>query len=313
MHLRILDLDGAVTDQAALNSRYRPARYDARAWGPAIRLACRWGRFARFEQALAGLLGCDAERQPALTLYGSGDFHHVSLALVRRLKQPFNLLVLDKHPDWMRAVPFLHCGTWLYHAARLPLVRRVFHVGGDLDFDNTFRWLAPWRMLRTGKITVLPAIRPFRRGAWAGVANEPVRPRPEAWTTPARLGELLEPFRPDLGRWPLYISLDKDVMTQSEAVVNWDSGQLTLPEVEMIVQAFLGAARGRLAGVDIVGDWSPVRVHGTLRWLLHLTEHPRLDVNPDEAAACNERTNLLLVDRFRALGERQAPRRWQAA
>jgi hypothetical protein len=313
MHVRIVDLDGAVAGQAALNRRYRPARHDARAWGPAIRLACRRGRFARFERALAGWLGPPAERQPALTLYGSGDFHHVSLALVRRLTQPFNLLVVDKHPDWMRGVPFLHCGTWLYHAARLPLVRRVFHVGGDLDFDNGFRWLAPWRMLRTGKVTVLPAIRRFRRGAWAGVRNEPVRPRPEVPTTPARLGELLEPFRPDLGRWPLYISLDKDVMTQSEAAVNWDSGHLTLPEVEMIVQAFLNAAHGRLAGADVVGDWSPVRVHGAVRRLLHLTEHPRLEVDPAEAAARNERTNLFLVDRLRALGQRQDSRRRQAA
>jgi hypothetical protein len=70
-------------------------------------MACRLGKFARFERALAGFLGSDTDREPALTLFGSGDFHHVSLALLRRLQQPFNLLVIDKHPDWMRAIPFL--------------------------------------------------------------------------------------------------------------------------------------------------------------------------------------------------------------
>src|SRR5205823_14391349 len=138
----------------------------------------------------------------ALTFCGSGDFHHVSLALVRRLTTPFNLLVLDNHPDWMRGVPFLHCGTWLYHAARLPLVQRVFHVGGDVDFDNYYRWMAPWPLLRSGKIKVLPGVRHFRTRAWQQIAHEPVRLRSTARTTRERLEELLLPLREDLARWP---------------------------------------------------------------------------------------------------------------
>src|SRR5205823_6657374 len=114
----------------------------------------------------------------AITFCGSGDFHHVSLALVRRLAGPFNLLVVDNHPDWMRGIPLLHCGTWLYHAARLPQLRRVFHAGGDVDFDNYYRWLAPWPLLRADKVRVFPARRPFRRGPWARVANEPLRADP---------------------------------------------------------------------------------------------------------------------------------------
>src|SRR5262249_4442998 len=141
MHFRILDLDGSVAQQRNLLNRYRPEVVQAHEWGPKIRLGCRFGRFRRFEQDLASQAG-GAEDIPGLvTLCGSGDFHHVSLALLRRLPGPFNLLVLDNHPDWMRGVPFLHCGTWVYHAARLPQVRRVFHVGGDVDFDNYYRWM----------------------------------------------------------------------------------------------------------------------------------------------------------------------------
>ena len=141
--------------------------HGAREWGPRIRLGCGFGQFRRFEQALSDQLGGETDADPHLTYYGSGDFHHVSFALLRRLREPFNLLVLDNHPDWMRGVPFLHCGTWLRHASQLPLARRVFHVGGEVDFDNAFRWMAPWRQLRDGRITVFPAFRRFRRGAWA--------------------------------------------------------------------------------------------------------------------------------------------------
>jgi hypothetical protein len=290
MHVQILDLDGSICRQRHLLARYESACTDLREWGPLIRLGCGFGRFLRFEKALAARV----PEGPALTLYGSGDFHHVSLALVRRLREPCNVLVLDNHPDWMRGIPFLHCGTWLYHAARLPTVRRIFHLGGDVDFDNLYSWLAPWPDLLSGKFVVLPAVRHFRGRSWGGIAHTPLR-RAGAPATADRLAELLEPFREELSRRPLYVSLDKDVMVQTDALVNWDSGHLRLAEVETILALVLEMAGGNLAGMDIVGDWSPVRVRGLFRRALHLTEHPRLTVDPETAAEENERTNLALL------------------
>jgi hypothetical protein len=300
MRVQILDLDGAIPPQEAVAAGLRPEIIPAAAWGPYLRLACGFGRFRQFERTLATLRPAGGGDVPSLTLYGSGDFHHVSLALVRQLRGPCNLLVVDKHPDWMRRVPFLHCGTWLYHAAQLPQVQKVFHVGGELDFDNHYRQLAPWPELRSGRITVFPAVRRFRRGAWADIPHEPVRPAPDAPVTPERLGALLHPFRAELGRRPLYISVDKDVLVEGDAAVNWDSGLLRLAEVQAVLTAFLRAARGRLAGMDLVGDWSPVRLRGALRHLLHWTEHPPLAVKPAEAARRNAAANLALAGSVRA-------------
>jgi arginase family enzyme len=294
MDVRIVDLDGSLAFQRELIPCH-PRLLPAQTWGPGIRLGCSFGRFRRFEQALADLLPPLADGSPRLVFYGSGDFHHVSLALMRQLRRPFNLLVLDNHPDWMRGVPLLHCGTWLYHAARLPHLQRVFHVGGEVDFDNSYRWLTPWRLLRSGKITVIPALRRFQRGPWAQIAHKPLRAEAQAPASAGRVEELLRPFRDDLARWPLYISLDKDVMTDAHAVVNWDSGQLALDEVCHILRAFVQHARGCLAGMDIVGEWSPVRVQGMFRRALHWTEHPALAINARNAARLNERTNLILL------------------
>ena len=296
MDLHILDLDGGLTAQPGLLERYQPAVLPAQDWGPRIRLGCSFGQFRRFEQALSALPDPRSSDRPPLVLYGSGDFHHVSLALVRRLPGPFNLLVLDNHPDWMRGVPLLHCGTWLYHAARLPQVRRVFHVGGEVDFDNYYRWMAPWQLLRRQKITVLPALRRFQRGPWQEIAHQPVRAETGRPASPQRIEELVRPFRSELARCPLYISLDKDVMRQAEAVVNWDSGHLTLAEVCALLAAFVGGAQGRMAGMDIVGDWSPVRLQGPLRHALHWTEHPALTVDAHDAARRNEHTNQVLLE-----------------
>ena len=295
MRIHVLDLDGSLVQQKELLTLYRPAVFCCRNWGTRIRLACSFRRFRQFEAEHISWFDREADSQPVISLVGSGDFHHVSLALVRRLQTPINLLVLDNHPDWMRFVPFLHCGTWLYHAARLPQVVRVFHVGGNVDFDNYYQWMAPRSLLRSGKITVLPAIRRFKRGAWAEVPHRPLRIDPETPVTPKRAADLLEPFRAELARHPLYLSLDKDVMKASEAVVNWDSGHLTLAEVRVILSTFVDLAGGRLIGLDLVGDWSPVCVRGWLRHLMHWTMHPPLKIDPMKAMQCSEQVNLSLL------------------
>ena len=110
------------------------------------------------------------------------------------------------------------------------------------------------------------------------------------------LRDLLIPYREELARMPLYISLDKDVMVPADAIVNWDSGHLGLGEVQDVLTAFLEAARGNLRGMDVLGEWSPVRVDGLFRWSFHMTMHPPLQIDPAEANRVNERANLALME-----------------
>ena len=293
MEVRILDLDQSLTCQEELVAQHRPRIVPLAEWGPRIRLGSSWSRFRRFSEALA--VGCGSQRdtEPTLTLYGSGDFHHVSLALLHRQSSPFNLVVIDNHPDWMRGVPFLHCGTWVYHAACLPMVHRIIHIGGDVDFDNYYRWMAPWSWLSSGKIAVLPARRCFDGKRWTAIPHSALRNGQE--TVAERIERLLKPFHAELGRLPLYISLDKDVLGADQAIVNWDSGHLKTHDVHAILSSLIRAAGSCVAGMDIVGDWSPVTVRGLLRTFLHITEHPRLEIKSDEATRRNEVTNLELV------------------
>src|SRR5689334_20175229 len=104
MRVRVLDLDGSLRPQRAALGLADCDWVAARDWGPRIRLACTFRTYQRFRDRLASSLAPDG---PAITLYGSGDFHHVTLALLERINGPFNLLVLDKHPDWMRGIPLL--------------------------------------------------------------------------------------------------------------------------------------------------------------------------------------------------------------
>jgi hypothetical protein len=294
MDVRILDLDGSVAEQPTLKAG-ASAVVDLRDWGPRIRLACGWRSFKDFEQVLGQRIGHRPNTDPAVTFVGSGDFHHVTLALLRRVERPVNLLVLDNHPDWMSGVPFLHCGTWLRHAARLPQVNRVFHVGGDVDFDNAYRWLAPWAELRAHKLIVFPAVRRFAGPRWSRLRQNVLKPAGEENLDVARLTRLLLPWGRSLLRHPLYVSIDWDVLRGDEAVVNWDSGHLVANDVFEVLRAFV-AFSGSLLGIDVVGDWSTVRVEGLLRQVLCWMEHPRVAPDQRHAQAQNERLNLALVE-----------------
>jgi hypothetical protein len=228
-----------------------------------------------------------------VTFYGSGDFHHVTLALLQRIGEPFNLLVLDKHPDWMRGIPFLHCGTWLRHALRLPHLRRAFLCGGETDFDNAYRWLAPWGEIAAGRVVIFPARRRFTGGGWPGIRVHPLMA--EGMSPVEILGASLAPYLDELRRYPLYVSVDKDVLTAQDAAVNWDAGLLRLEHTVAILDTFLQAAGRRTCGADVLGDWSPVRLCHWLNQLCGRLGHPSPDLDPAEAAGRNRRANAALL------------------
>ena len=303
LRIRILDLDGSLSPQAGLFADAAAEWIPARDWGPRIRLACDFGAFDRFRGWLGDAMPPD---EPAVTFYGSGDFHHVTLALLARIRQPFNLLVLDKHPDWMRGIPFLHCGTWLRHALRSPYLRRAFHCGGETDFDNAYRWLAPWPEIAAGRVVVFPARRRFAGRGWAGVRLHPLLSEGDS---PGRLppGRPASPTSTSCAAIPLYVSIDKDVLTSQDAAVNWDSGLLRLEHALTTLETFVAAAEGRLAGADVLGDWSPVRLGNWLNRLCTHLDHPSPDIDPADAAQRNRQANAALLRALSplAVGSRQ--------
>jgi hypothetical protein len=81
----------------------------------------------------------------------------------------------------------------------------------------------------------------------------------------------------------------------------------------MILKGFIRKAARRLAGMDIVGDWSPVEVAGLFRKGLAWTGHPALRVDADRAATLNTRTNRAILSTLRAQGLLGGGRRAVAA
>jgi arginase family enzyme len=97
--------------------RLKPEVASLQHLGPGIRMDCTFKQFKEFENALVESFGeTDDEvvkKGPLVTFFGSNDYHHLTLGLARRFRQPFNFVIFDNHPDWCELYGIgLHCGSW---------------------------------------------------------------------------------------------------------------------------------------------------------------------------------------------------------
>lgn len=114
--------------------------------------------------------------------------------------------------------------------------------------------------------------------------------------TSDRVRQYLEPYRAELEKLPLVITLDKDVMRRGDAIQNWNSGFFSKDEVSIILEVL--AEFTTIAVVDILGEWSPVKARGIFRKWLHSHQHDEeyQHESLDRATEVNQRTNLYLLD-----------------
>ncbi len=281
MHPIVLDFDGSVLP---LPNELRLPLGD---WQESIRFGCTRRAFGRLEAALAKVLP-DTD-DPVFT--GSGDYHHVSVPLIGRVacRQPCRVLVFDNHPDNMRYVFGIHCGSWVRYAARLPGVTHVdvvgitsHDVGAGALWEN---YLAP---LYSGRVTYWTIGTRNSLARYVGLG----RAYRVFDSADALCAALLRQLDADAA--PTYVSIDKDVLHADVVRTNWDQGVL---HPEHIVRA-LRAIGSRRTGLDVTGEVSAYTYRAAWkRWLSARDQQP--DTSAAEAAAWQhdqQRINQALLD-----------------
>lgn len=246
----ILDFDRSV---GAIPGALEIALHD---WQETIRFGCRWSQMARLEQHLDRVLPPDY----GCLFTGSGDYHHLSWLLLRRLRgeQDIQLIVCDNHPDNMRYPFGIHCGSWVYWASRLPGVRHIHVIGiGSDDIATGHSWENHWSPLLRGRLTYWSTGVDARWLRMLG-AGRAVRAFPDADSLMASFLAQLDP------QLPVYLSVDKDVLSPSVVNTNWDQGELVMRHLQQLI----AACDGRLVGADITGDVSAYHYQSCFkRWL----------------------------------------------
>ena len=153
----------------------------------------------------------------------SGDYHYITKFWTDRIRCPFNLILFDHHPD-MQEPEFpgpLSCGGW---------VRNVL-------FENQYSRKA--LIAGTDPELSANALPVHDRVLLADELNIPGSPSQEF------LSFLDE-------RLPVYLSIDKDVLSTDWARTDWDQGTMALPVMKNWLRAI--SDRFIIIGVDICGE-----------------------------------------------------------
>ncbi len=168
---------------------------------------------------------CTAMQMPVITLLGSGNYHYLTYFLLQQIKQPFSLVLFDFHSDMQAGFSdsLLSCGNWLSFAIRdCPHMKQVFICGISEQY--------------------IPSATSISSKSIYYFTEEMIHSH--TW--------LLTFER--LNRYPLYVSIDKDVFDINLAHTNWDQGSM---ERDMI-QSFFDYIfhKMELVGGDICGECS---------------------------------------------------------
>ncbi|MBS0200599.1 MAG: arginase family protein [Proteobacteria bacterium] len=271
----ILDLDGSVRDIGAAE------RVPLQDWQERLRFSCSRKELRRFGEHIAPALA-----QPhGMVLLGSGDFHHLSLPLIEHQarQQRLRVVVLDNHPDNMRFLFGVHCGSWVGRAANLPGVVDV-HVLGifSADAGSAHAWENQLGALRSGRVHYWCVDVDTSWAAKRGVTTLHSFASPE---------QLLAEFIPAMAndQTPVYFSIDKDVFAPEVVRTNWDQGRFLLDDALAVISAL----KPRIVASDITGEVSIHRYRSLFKRLLSwLDDQPQpsmveIDAWQSEQAAVN--------------------------
>lgn len=187
----------------------------------------------------------------------SGNYHYVSKIWMDKIKYDFGLVVFDHHSDMQPSMfeSLMSCGCWIKSALdNNSFLKKVILVG----VDDKLAAKIPEEYL--DKIVIYSQNQLEHKDAWARIS------------------------RSHLGI-PVYISIDKDVLSQEAAATDWDQGELSLKELKMLL--FEIVTREKVIGVDICGECSDS---------LQSTFNYKKDI-------INNRTNLTLLNLLQKLHE----------
>ncbi|MGA8941612.1 MAG: arginase family protein [Thermoactinomyces sp.] len=151
-----------------------------------------------------------------ITFIGNGNYHYVTYLFLRKIDQPFSLILFDNHTDTNQGQGLLSCGSWVAEAlADLPCLRSAFIIGVCSELQSYSPSLKD-------KIILWP-----ETGQWDNLVS----------SIPTR---------------DIYISIDKDVLDRTYAVTNWDQGKMKLPELLAALKKLI--RQKNILGMDICGE-----------------------------------------------------------
>lgn len=160
-----------------------------------------------------------------ISYIGSGNFHYITYLLTKDIKKNFSLILFDNHTDTLKSEfnPYISCGSWVLNLLESnKYLDKVIMIGVDEKYKPTIPYMF------VNKVEFLDKEDFFNR----------------------------EKFIYDLYNMinteDIYVSIDKDVLRQEDAITNWDNGEMKLSELLYILKKLVKIKN--TIGVDICGE-----------------------------------------------------------
>lgn len=163
----------------------------------------------------------------------SGNYHYMTRFFTKRLSEPYNLVLFDNHNDMQPTMipELLSCGSW---------------AKGMIETDENLQKL----VLIGPSEKVINDIKIINADKLVCVSREEMR----GWSLKEKLAERLADVDMSL---PLYVSVDKDVMSEEYARTNWNQGEMSLGTLKDILEYIFNVLKdkgGAVIAVDICGE-----------------------------------------------------------
>lgn len=304
--MNILDLDHSLTAQEPIVQRLadgRATRLDLLELGPQLRLWSTERNYQRFTQRLQQRPKRTTQR-PEVFFVGSGDYHHLTPALLSNLPEPITLIHFDNHPDWVRFAPRRHCGSWINRALKLPNIKRIVTLGPcSDDLQNPQLKGGNLGALRRGDLQLFPWQHAPTK-VWGRIgdgAGHEQRENHLHWRNladqdwPSFLDNLIQ----SLPTEAIWITVDKDVLASEDAATNWDQGGMRLTHLLQAIRVL--ATSKRVLGIDICGEFAKAPHHNLLKRWEAKSDQPAPERWNESDLLRNSITNAALLELFEEL------------
>ena len=211
--------------------------------------------------------------------FDNGNYHYMSKIWTDMVQEPFSLIVFDHHPDMHppRFGDILSCGGWVQKALNEnKFIDNVVIIGvADHLVDEIRQEIASHPSgARHDNSAIFDKVTFIKESELPSVSLK--------GRSPDRVHHTFHiPHSTSI-----YLSIDKDALSPSDALTNWDQGSLRLEHMKSIISEI--AKDHRIIGVDICGERA-YDFEGNEQYTV------------SQADALNNRTNRELVDFFRNL------------
>ena len=300
--IRIINFDNSITSQSNLVRRFAPQIIDCVKFGP----LCRLWLNRELKQQIQLCLNPEAKNK--ITFFGSGDFHHISKLLIGQFTEPVSVIIFDNHPDWDILPPKFGCGSWVNRIIEQPNVLKTVLAGvssGDLDTFSI--QTANLSRFKNNRLEIYPYYHPPSKVFFRNVpqnisiiSGKKLFYRKINWQF-LKDKDLNNFFLNLMQRLPsqkVYVSIDKDCLRKEYAITNWEEGKLDLGQLLLMLKLIKDNLD--IVGLDITGDFSPVRIKGRLKTFCSNWDHPKdysakgKDISLINSV--NEQTNIKILD-----------------